>query len=578
MEFLKKILGSSETGYKPGGIISLLVGALGGYLAGGTLLTGAFGLAGGVMLAPLINEVLFSVGRHAGMITPPPRSETITPKIPTVEVPAPVRQPGGVDSTTVVHAPLLENLQPPELKTISENFARRAELWKRLRDKTGTEAEYSAAVEETRKLETKVDTFIATIDKYDDARQEYHKKGGKRDELMAAVRTSLLRPGIKTQLSETELERFVPTLPAMDAAARTRAQQLLADALPETMKLGGKEVNIRRQAYREYVRRAGSQPADKIKESWDNKTSLERINTAMNLFDDVRYNFDYKAQIDWKLITGDDKLAQELRDAEPEKQLALASSYQSMPVLGGLATISNDATRRRDAEIDNLVQLAKARAVHAYLEEHVKESLGKVMGIYTDFRNGSLVPATNLAHEFASSRLNVFNETGIAILEKGKLEASKAPDGKDCQFLTYKDCTKPDAKEVTLVMQADAGGNTYITHRLEGGMQNPSAVDWNKAKLKDAGIPVNAATFVNLTPENSQTIGASIRAIIEAATKAPLASAPLDTAMRGFQQDNPGLDMILTSNQGSAPQPVIPSSSKEKKDNPLIRSRAEMTV
>ncbi len=581
MEFLKSIFGSQEAGLKAGGITSVLLGTIGGYFFGGGAIGGAIGLASGLALAPVLNEVFFKIGRQYGLITPPPRNTTITPNVPVADVAAPVQQPGGKMSETTVAAPILENMAPPPPQSIAENIERREDLWKRLIEKRGTEAEYHAAKEETKKLETKVDTFIATIDEYHKVREDYQKKDGKRDQLITAVKTALLRPGVTNSLTDGEINRFVPQLPAMPPAMQEQAAKLMAEALPAKLPLGGlfDPYNLADAARLDFTRGSATAPDPAKEEEWAKKSTLERLNYTLDKVDDLRYRDEYKRPINWELIGGSAEEGKRIHDLPAAELVKYVQEQKSATAASNLRT-PNATTTERDVQLDRLLGFAKGRYIHDSLQKLVKEKLGGTMQIYTDFRNADLVPATAQANEFATARLAVFNETGVAIMEKGQLQAAKAPSGKDAQFLTYKDITAPaGSQEVTLVLQNDGSGQTFVTHKVVGGI-NKEPVDWNKAKLKGAGVRVRPETFVNLSPETGKTIGQSFREMLNAITTAPKeiameSGAKMQDLTRQFQETQPVPDLKFAA----ADAPATPSLSTQPNAKALKnKDKAEMTV
>ncbi len=583
MEFLKSIFGSSETGPKFGGVLTVAGASIGGYFFGGGIIGGLLGLAGGLIAAPIVNDLVFSIGRSAGMITPPGRDTTITPNTPTTELPAPVLQPSGEVSPTTITAPILENLQPPPPLAIEESFKKRERVREILVERKGNATDYDKAVTEARQLESQTDVFLATVDAYDKERSKYHEKGGKREAIVIAVKTALVRPDRPNSLTDAEIERFIPNLPAMTDGDKTSAVTLMAEAMPENITMFGtlQPFPLREYAHSKYVTGADDKPNPAKEAEWQKKTPLERLNFTLNALDDERYYYEYTTPIDWTKATGSKEEGDRVRKLPPAELLAYSQAR-----LADRKAVNNDGSAIR-ANLMNMGNLAMIMYARAKTQDLVREKLGGVVEIYSNFRERELAPSTALAHEFAGGRLSVFNETGIAILEKDALAATKAPSGKTCQFMTYKDCTAPSgAKEVTLVIQKDDSGASLITHRVEGGIG--ATVDWNKAKLKTA-IPVNESTITTLSAESGKTIGATIRDLVRKTAAAPMelaqaGNAQMQDLRRLFELESPVPDLKLAS----ADVPSLSSTTTQpsgnqlkktnKSENPFSKIRSDVTV
>lgn len=590
--FIESTFGTAETGTKYGGYVGILGGAGAGYAAGG-IIGAIMGGLGGLVAAPLINEIFFRVGRSMGIITPPGRNNDIKPNVPTEEIPAPVIQPDKTFSKGSVEAPILDNIKPPPALTIADSFKKRERVWEMLVNKIGDRSDYDKAITEARNMEDAASKFILTVDKYEEVREIYHKPGGKREGVVNDVRTSLKRKGIENPLSEAEVQRFVPTLPALTSDEKAKVTALYDKAMPEQIPgfadLEG--VDIRTFGYNSFVNDANDVPIPAKVEEWKAKSPIARIYVSLDALDNERFKFENG--IDWTIIgDGDPAKGEEIRKKSAAEQLKY-SIDNSKTLTDGRN--DNPKLIKRTTHFAALGQFARIADARIKLQDYVKQNLDEskqpgqpdgVLGIYSKFSTDKLKPAAELAKEFAKQRLSVFNETGIAILEKGELAAEKSPAGKACQFMTYKDCAAPaGSPEITLVMQNDGTG-TRVTHRIVGGLK--TTTDWDKTKLNGNGVPVSNALFVKLEAENGKTIGANIRELLTSTTKARNTSQVallMDSPEQDFKHllNNPDSDLKLASadarhipNLSSQPSSML--NNKEKTENPYAKKSAEVAV
>lgn len=562
MEFLKDLFVDGQNNTRWGSVVSVLLGGGAGlWLGGGGVLGALLGGGLGMLLAPVVNETFFQAGRSMATITPPPRTYEIKPNIPLKDVPAPVKQPSGEFSPTSIKAPILENIKVPPPHAIDESLKRREGIWKLLSQGGGDRKAYEQAVNSARELERQTDVFIATIDEYHKVRAEYLKPGGQRKELVVAVKTALTRTGITNPLTNDEIERFVPTLPALTEDEQRIVATQLATAVPETLQSLGNTATLKFRASVEkfFTHGKGNAPIPAKVEEWKKKTSLEKINIALDRMDEMRADFTYYNPIDWNAAVGDKTGAtgrgSVLSQMTPEAMYAEAVRLE--------AEAKGDANRL--AVLDDVKFYANVLNYRTQLESVVKTNLGAVSRTYTEFTDKKLVPATEQAHEFAKQRLEIFNQTGIAILDKGGLDKANAPDGKaNSYFITCKDCTAPaGAKEVTLVMQK-VGSVFVITHKLEGSIA--AGVDWSKAALKDGGVPVSEALFTKLQAPEGKTIDVAFKEILAAVKAQPLALAYGDTDMRELGEEQPRYAFLDGEDPQLTRQNRIPLKKKEKID------------
>lgn len=570
MEFLKQIFGDSENGVRWGGVLAAVLGIGGGmYLGGGV--GAALGAALGVFVgAPILNEVFFNVNRATGNVVPPPRNTSIVARPALEQAPAPVRQPDNTLSPTTIRSPILENLIPPEVAVVSRQFEARERIRRIIVDREGGLRQFEEAVGEARRLEAQTDNFITTMNAYLAQRDDYHKEGGERARLVAAVRTGLSRTGITNALTEAEIERFVPSLPTMSAAQRGEIQQHMDNCFPERVQLlgGGTDVlPLRQSIERHFTKGADGQPDAAKVQQWARKSSLEKLNFALDRLDEMRAEFESRTPINWNLAAGGSDESQAeglaLRGKTPREMYNAAQALLTRPMLRDAAT---EATR--NTQLHAIKRYANILHARAQVEELVKEHLTQVTQTYTAFRQSQLAPAAATAREFARQRLDVFNETGIAIMARGNVEAAHGPGGKACSYLTYKDCTAAGGKETTLIMQ-----DGHITHRIEGPLTD--SMDWSAGRLQTP-TAADTALFTALTPLAGKSTGASIRELVNSVKDVQLIALtdPMRTLRRQLDEEGLGEDLRFAYANASSPaaQPAgMPPKKKDKAGNSRIR-------
>lgn len=565
MEFLKSIFGSEKTGAKPGGIAAVLLGTIGGYYLGGSFMTGLMGLVGGVVLAPLVNELVFKAGQHMGTITPPSRPQDFTALDPIQQLPAHMLQPSGQLSKHNIQAPFLDNLTVPPAFAVAESFKKRERIIEILTKKEGNLTEFDQVRTQAEALEKQAGDFMATVKEYQARRAAYHIAGGPRDVVINDVKESLKRKGITNPLSDDQIQRFVPTLPALTADQEAEVTRLLDAALPETIPVfnNPQPYKPRIAAEARFTKDTDPEAKKRKKLEWDAKSQFQKICYALDQLDQDRCK-KYLA-VDWSIV------------GEDAKTLPPAKQMERVIHLESVTKEVRDGDPRK-IQYEALRELATVGEIREQLHKIIREKLDEnvlgqpdgALGIYSKFRKFQLEPAAALAKQFSKQRLDVFNETGIAILEKGEISEPLAPEKKPgCQYMTYRDCTAAKGtEEVTLVMQ-----NGQITHRLTGSLN--ANIDWDKVKLKTP-ITVKPDTFIKLTPENGKTIGATIRDMLQLSQAAPLSSAMLTPLQRRnfdhlMPDETPMMaTRLAATEQVGAPslstQPSAMPSKKEKQD------------
>lgn len=575
MEFLKKIFGSSETGPKWGGITSAtaftLIGAAFGGVGGAVA-----GLVGGTLLGPVFNDIFFDLGRRMGWIEPPPRSTKIEPKKSTEDLPAPVKQPDGSKTPTVVRAAILENMEPPPESALKDAFDAREAIRLMMVKREGNSAAYDEAVVKARKLEVQTDTFAATIEAYFAKVDEYNAAGGKRDELKKAIETSL--KDMPNKLTADEIEAFVPKLNAPDKATRKKHQDLLDAAIPDEITLfeGIRPFPLAGYAQGKFIKATtGKKGVDYgTIDDWNKKSTYEKLNYLLNELDKERAHYEYKSPLNWDRIGNT-----ELRDKTAKEMYDYAVTQ--IGEINSSTSLETEAKQLRKAELEALKRYAMILQARNKTQELVTSNVGTVLTAYTDFRNKTIEPDTKAAHYFASERLNVYNTSGIAVFAQGNLVADMSPDGKECHYLTYKDCSSETSTGlVTLIAQEDDTGVMRITHRIDGGITAGTKPDYSKGKLKE-GVVIAKDVFTALKGKEAgktlRTALTSVKANVSAApAPAPDVTVnPMQDLTRQFMSENKGLvPQLLAADTFSAPsssgQPTKISTKKKEKATPEV--------
>ncbi|NBO18433.1 MAG: hypothetical protein EBV03_04250, partial [Proteobacteria bacterium] len=305
MEFLKETFGDSENGVRWGGVLAAVLGIGGGFYLGGGI-GAAIGLASSLLAAPIMNEIFFNVNRATGNVKPPARNNDIKPNVPLEAAPAPVRQPDNKLSPTTIKAPLLKNLVPPPPGAVAKQFEKREEIRKIIVDREGGRADFEKASKEARDLEAQTDTFIATVDKYSEMRDEYHKDKGERSQLVGAVKTALGRTGITNALTQDEIERFVPSLPTLSAEQKAQVAKQMADSFPEKIKMLGDspDLPLRQSIERSFTKGDDGKPNPAKVEAWKKKSGLEKLNYSLDRLNEMRADLESRSKLDFKLAAG----------------------------------------------------------------------------------------------------------------------------------------------------------------------------------------------------------------------------------------------------------------------------------
>lgn len=575
MEFIKKAFGDSENGVRAGGILSTVLGsALGFYFGGG--IGAVLGLIGGTLLSPVVNEAFFQIQRSTGGITPKPRNTEIIASTPTREIAAPVLQKSGAYSQTSIRAPILENLEPPPESAIAESFKKRDELWNILIKGGSSLTQFEAKQKETKELEAKTDTFIATIDAYERVREDYMATDGKRQELVNAVSASMKRNVISNPLTQAEIERFIPTLPQMSAADTAHSQMLMMQAMPDTVTLipGVDPFPLEAYTRRTFVNDANKNPISEKVERWNAMTKLERLNASLDQLDTMRFNMEHENPIDWVAATGSTTEAERVRKMSPMQMLEYSAKK-----LDKFTTVSTPQSQLQRAHLTDIARYAKVIAARDKVQQLVETNLGGVVAIYSDFRQNALVPATQDAKEFAHSKLKIFNKTGIAVMDKGTVDIAHAPDGIPCHALTFKDCTaKEGSKETTMIMQKLSDNEYRITHRANGPITNTT--QWNKAALKDGGIIVDPKIVTELQTIDNKPVEEALRELVDKVTQAKLLVASKTTPMKQlseeFELSRPsGMTRLDVSEAETVNPPIsaVPAPALKNKENEAVGSK-----
>lgn len=208
-----------EYGAKPAGVaVPLLVAGLGSLFG---LTGGIIGALGGLLLSPVINNVLGKIGQFLGLSAAPvPGGVPKTPDIAIGE-----GKPATEERTFSLHthintadskhirAPILENMKVPAKdirQTVESRRQATEESVKLANLPTGTnknlEERVHANWEHISRQEKEIGDFVSTMKNYQHDQVKYAAKGGEREKLVANIASHL---GIATNDANT----LVPALP-----------------------------------------------------------------------------------------------------------------------------------------------------------------------------------------------------------------------------------------------------------------------------------------------------------------------------------------------------------------------------
>lgn len=213
-------------------LTTLVIGGIGAYMGSGsgmigTLIGGLGGAAAGALGAPLIGQLLSSLGINLGG----PQVPGGVPQIPGMQVgqaspplvthQAPVQSPtpGAAASNTVIRSPALENMVRP-IATVSDAVAARTAAQRdaaRLAGGTGDPETVEARWRDVTRQEKSIADFVATMEEYGRQRETYMGPNGERARLV----NEIVARGGKTK---EEAEALVPALPPLPESYTSRRQ------------------------------------------------------------------------------------------------------------------------------------------------------------------------------------------------------------------------------------------------------------------------------------------------------------------------------------------------------------------
>jgi hypothetical protein len=257
-------------------IATLVIGGIGAYMGSGsgimgTLIGGLGGAAAGVLGAPLIGQLLSSLGINLGGTAVPggvpqiPGMQVGQANPPLVTHQAPVQSPtpGVAASNTVIRSPALENMVIPTV-TVSDAVTARTAAQRdaaKLAGGTANRETVEARWRDVTRQEKSIADFVATMEEYGRQRETYMGPNGERARLV----NEIVARGGKTQ---AEAEAMVPTLPPLPESYT--ANRRASDRIQES------------RAIYEQERERGSLPSEYGNKPWNELDPVMQAGYAYN--------------------------------------------------------------------------------------------------------------------------------------------------------------------------------------------------------------------------------------------------------------------------------------------------------